>query len=149
MRKCIVTERYGKGRNSYTEEHKGWYYGLCHISEIITPSIVNGGHSGGQIEDTFAIVEMESDHSLKKVKIEKIRFLDSPENNFDCEYYERRSEPNLGLKDSGIWKKGIFKGWSTDYEEFESGPAIYPAAIIEDEYGNIHSKYVELVRFIK
>ena len=109
MRKCIVTEHYGIGIGAYTEEHQAWFHGLYRVSEIVSPSALKGGHSGGQVEDVFAIVEMESDHSLKKVKIEKIRFLDSPENNFDCEYFERSSEPNLGFEDSGIWKKRNFQ----------------------------------------
>ena len=41
---------------------------------------------------------------------------------------------------------GTFHEWSTDYEEFESGPAQYPVAIVEMEDGAVklvHPTFIE------
>ncbi len=46
------------------------------------------------------------------------------------------------------WKTGFFHQWSTYYEEFESGPGPYPAAIIEDATDSqIHVVYAGFVSF--
>ncbi len=33
----------------------------------------------------------------------------------------------------GEWLSGRLRMWSTDYEEYDSGPALFPAAVIEDD----------------
>lgn len=44
------------------------------VSEIVPPALTVGGHNGGVIADTFAIVEAEDGH-ITRVRPEKIRFL--------------------------------------------------------------------------
>jgi len=51
-------------------------------------------------------------------------------------------------KDSSDWKAGKLRAWSTDYEEFESGPGLYPVAVVEDdETGRCSSIDVTRVSF--
>lgn len=42
---------------------------------------------------------------------------------------------------------GRFHKWSESYEEFETGPGNFGAAIVEDQKGAIHLIHAELVRF--
>ena len=48
----------------------------------------------------------------------------------------------------GDWEPGKWHAWSTDHEEFESGPGLFPIGVVEDSTGCIHSVYVELIRMI-
>lgn len=44
------------------------------------------------------------------------------------------------------WKVGYLRAWSTDHEEFETGPGHYPAAVIEDrDTGAMKSIHVQWV----
>lgn len=149
MRKCIIKEHYIKNDVAHTEQVNGWFHSFCRISEIIPPSYLKGGHSGGRIEGTFAIVERAKDHRLFKASLNDVQFVDPPEvsENRPCEFFVFSDKPNLGIKDEGEWKKGVFRSWSTDHEEYESGPGPFPAAIVEDEEGSIHVVYAEHVRF--
>lgn len=45
------------------------------VSEIVPPSVMVGGHSGGVIADTFGVVEDEKGR-VHRVRPEKIRFTD-------------------------------------------------------------------------
>jgi hypothetical protein len=48
----------------------------------------------------------------------------------------------------GEWKTGFFRKWSTYYEEFESGPGPYPAAIVEDAVDSqVHMVFAGFVSF--
>lgn len=151
MRKCRIRRYCAKGNERWTEQEDGWFHGFCNVGEIVPPSPMVGGHKGGQLNDTFAIVETAKDNRLQKVYIEDVQFVDDPVQSGErhCEYFVRSKDPNLGIKPEGEWKKGIFHGWSTDYEEFTTGPGLFPVAIIEDEEGGVHSVYAEFVRFKK
>ena len=47
-----------------------------------------------------------------------------------------------------VWKRGVLRAWSMDYDEHENGPAMYPVAVIEDaETRAVRSIYVERVSF--
>lgn len=50
----------------------GWYTS----SHVIPPSALRGGHNGGTVTDFIAVVEF-ADGSIKYVRPENIRFLDS------------------------------------------------------------------------
>jgi hypothetical protein len=45
------------------------------------------------------------------------------------------------------WQSGTFHAWTQDYEEFENGPGMYPAGIIEDIAGRVHCVHAESVNF--
>jgi hypothetical protein len=49
----------------------------------------------------------------------------------------------------GDWEPGKWRAWGTDYEEFETGPGMYPVGVVEDSTGGIHSVYVERIRMEK
>jgi len=43
---------------------------------------------------------------------------------------------------------GTFKQYGTDYEDFETGPAQYPIAIVEIDDGTVRSVPVGMIEFI-
>ena len=141
MRRCIVDFNDGK--------HNAWFHRFCHEKRVLSPSALKGGHEGGEIEGDFALVETVKDGRLHKVVASDVCFIDPPdyEDGRMCEYFVRSEKPSLGMKEEGEWKPGIFRAWSTDYEEFSSGPAPLPVAIVEDALGFVHSVYAEKVRF--
>ena len=47
----------------------------------------------------------------------------------------------------GEWETGLFHQWSQNYEEFESGPGNFPAAIIVDATGRAHVVHAGWVSF--
>ena len=63
-------------RSCFVEKEAGNFLFHCwsHVSEIVPPSLTVGGHPGGVIADTFAIVEGE-DGRIIRVRPEKIRFV--------------------------------------------------------------------------
>ena len=65
LRPCIVNEK-GKALFHMWEER----------SEIVTPSVMIGGHTGGVIKDVAGIVELE-DGKVIRVNPTSIRFLDN------------------------------------------------------------------------
>lgn len=46
------------------------------VREIVPPSIMKGGHLGGEVQDDFALVEYV-DGTVAKVDVGSVRFLDS------------------------------------------------------------------------
>lgn len=46
------------------------------VSKIVAPSLLKGGHPGGELRGTFAIVEME-DGSVRRVQPQDLRFTDN------------------------------------------------------------------------
>ena len=65
-RLCEVNGRYG------------YFHTWEHYSEIVPPSLLRGGHSGGVIAGTFAIVEFQD--SVERVDPTKLKFIDSIHN---------------------------------------------------------------------
>lgn len=56
----------------------------------------------------------------------------------------------------GEWKtlsdtrgEARFCFFSTDYEEFENGPGLFPAAVVEWPDGRLESFHVNFIRFVK
>jgi len=51
-----------------------------------------------------------------------------------------------------IWKEiigeGLFQGWGSDFEEFETGPGNFSTAIVETEDGKVINVPVENIQFI-
>lgn len=46
------------------------------------------------------------------------------------------------FKVGDTWTEGTVHAWSTDFEDYETGPALYPVGIVEDAKGKLHSVYV-------
>lgn len=63
------------------EKHKALFHCWNHRSELYDASPMIGGHPGGHVSGTFAIVEYE-DGTVHEVEPQKIRFVD----NTVCEY---------------------------------------------------------------
>lgn len=70
-----------------------------HRSEVVPPSPLRGGHSGGQISGTLAIVEFE-DGSVDTVYPQNVTFLDTPGvmAEFEGNYYQKALEQQEGPK---------------------------------------------------
>lgn len=75
LRKCVVLE--GK------REMKAFFHLWAERSKIIPPSPMVGGHSGGVLKYTVAIVEFE-DGSIREVLPEAIKFVMKRKNRPDC-----------------------------------------------------------------
>lgn len=52
------------------------FHGWNHVAEVAAPSLLTGGHAGGQLCNTFALVEYE-DGRVAQVPVNRIIFLDS------------------------------------------------------------------------
>lgn len=63
---------------SYSEPQRALFHGWSFVAEIFAPSIRRGGHPGGQVANTFALVEYD-DGCVEELPVNKILFLDSPE----------------------------------------------------------------------
>ena len=58
------------------EEHKGLFHFWGFRSELYDASLMIGGHPGGQVSDTFAVVEYE-DGTVHEVAPTCVRFVDN------------------------------------------------------------------------
>lgn len=69
-------------------------------------------------------------------------------NRIDGACWYRRS-PGLRVpRQEWKWTWGILRAWSTDYQEFESGPGMYPVGVVEDDKtGCCFSVHVEDICF--
>lgn len=72
-----------------------------------------------------------------------------------CEVYKIQKNPNWSKGDSLTQKyervldfTGLFHCFSTDYDEFNDGPAMRPVAIVELSDGSIEIVNAGLIRFI-
>lgn len=59
------------------KEKKALFHCWSQWSDVVGESILKGGHKGGQISETYGIVEFE-DGTVQRVYPNLIRFLDSP-----------------------------------------------------------------------
>lgn len=71
-----ITVKSSEYRPCMVGDKKALFHRWVHISQIVPPSVLKGGHSGGVIADDVGLVEFE-DGSVGKVFAEKIHFLDS------------------------------------------------------------------------
>ena len=55
---------------------KALFHCWSHRSEVVGESYLRGGHPGGQVSGTFAIVEYE-DGTVHEVELQNIRFVDN------------------------------------------------------------------------
>lgn len=45
------------------------------------------------------------------------------------------------------YERGTLRAWSTDHEEYESGPGLSPVGVIEATNGQMHSIHVNRISF--
>lgn len=45
--------------------------------------------------------------------------------------------------------RGVFKGWGSDYEEFEAGPGVFTAAIVEMDDGTVKLVHPNMMQFVQ
>lgn len=81
LRSCVVRMKVGKSRSGRItgqeiEERKALFHGWSTIAQLVDASPMIGGHPGGTISDTFAIVEY-MDGKVERVRPEQIQFLDT------------------------------------------------------------------------
>lgn len=69
-------------RPCFVNEKKALFHRWAEIREIVPPSALRGGHSGGEIARTFAIVEFE-DGTVGEVYANNIKFADNPFSRYD------------------------------------------------------------------
>lgn len=78
LRPCMVANRKGG------EEKRALFHCWWNWSNVIGPSLLQGGHSGGQVSETYGIVEFE-DGSVENVYPTLVRFLDNPFDEYEWE----------------------------------------------------------------
>lgn len=66
------------------KEEKALFHCWEQWSNTVAPSILKGGSPGGQVSETYGIVEFE-DGTVKSVHPSLIRFLDNPFNDYAWE----------------------------------------------------------------
>lgn len=44
--------------------------------------------------------------------------------------------------------EGVFQSFSTDHEEFETGPGLYPVAIVIENDGTVITPHANMIQFI-
>ena len=72
LRPCLIVSN----SKSITEPIKALFHTWEHNSQIIPPSIMRGGHSGGVVSEVMGIVELESGEVIR-VQPHKIQFVDN------------------------------------------------------------------------
>ena len=79
-RKCMVTiddkRKKGKQNDDRKAEKAALFHGWVQIKQVVGPSIMLGGHSGGEIATTLGIVEY-LDGTVEQVYPAYIRFVDT------------------------------------------------------------------------
>lgn len=78
VRKTVKKRKYGLNTDQETEERKALFHGWSTIAQVVDASPMIGGHPGGTVADTFAIVEY-MDGNVERVHPEQIQFLDTEE----------------------------------------------------------------------
>lgn len=76
-RKCFYANRKREYRvKKHSEDVKALFHCWNHRSELYDASLIIGGHPGGKVSGTFAIVEYE-DGTIHEVEPTQIRFVDN------------------------------------------------------------------------
>lgn len=71
-----VLEIRGPLRPCMVDDKKALFHQWSHKAQVVGPSLAIGGHGGGQLEQTVAIVEYE-DGTVAEVYPYRVRFLDT------------------------------------------------------------------------
>ena len=76
--KTVKKRSPGLNTDQETEERKALFHGWSAIAQLVDASPMIGGHPGGTVADTLAIVEY-MDGNVERVHPEQIQFLDTEE----------------------------------------------------------------------
>lgn len=79
--KDTVTIKTTEYRPCYVKDKKALFHRWEEKSEIVVPSPMVGGHGGGVVKGTLAIVEYE-DGTIDEVRPQQIRFADDKINEY-------------------------------------------------------------------
>ena len=79
-----------KFRPCLVKGEKGLFHCWYNVSEIVAPSLMAGGHSGGVLTGVMALVEYE-DGFVRKTYPGDIQFLDNPFADYDFSIKEEKS----------------------------------------------------------
>lgn len=78
----IITTTTAEYRPCYADGKKALFHRWTEEAYVLPPAILKGGHSGGQIKTTLAIVEYE-DGFIREIQPQKIRFIDGKFKEYD------------------------------------------------------------------
>jgi hypothetical protein len=85
LRPCII----------YPSKKKGLLHGIFQESEIYKPSLMVGGHNGGVVANSIAVVEVEGGQ-LIRVNPFDLKMLDDKFAEYDFSYEEKTDAKNNG-----------------------------------------------------
>ena len=84
LRPCIV---YRSAHGEVGKHLEALFHMWEQSYEVAAPSMLPGGHKGGQLAGTFGICELSDGHMIR-VRPEHIQFLDSSHGEYDFTYSE-------------------------------------------------------------
>ena len=72
----ICEVKYSRNKKTFERREKALFHRWAEISNVIPPSLLQGGHNGGEIKRVLAIVEFE-DGKIETVDPSDIQFCDT------------------------------------------------------------------------
>lgn len=94
---CFIKNLTSEYRPCYVEGKKALFHRWEEFSKIVAPSPMIGGHAGGQITETFAIVEYE-DGTIQEVQPNRIKFVTGIINEYDFTPHDERKKDDELLR---------------------------------------------------
>ena len=89
-RQCIVSaQKIGRGIYELPDDEPALFHCFTHRSRVIPPSVLKGGHPGGQLSEVYALVEYR-DGKLEEVTLDRVKFLDSAEKFMEYDWSQGR-----------------------------------------------------------
>ena len=117
-----------KLRPCLVDGKKSLFHCWCHVSEIVCPSVLQGGHNGGVVATTLGLVENEKG-DVRKVYPERITFLD---NGIFQDYDFTRADGQIMTPEQFRDKMAeIYHEWWIEKDDEEAGH-IYMDALMMD-----------------
>lgn len=84
LRPCII---YRSAHGEVGEHLEALFHMWEQSYQVIAPSMLTGGHAGGQLGEMFGLCELR-DGNMIRVRLEHIQFLDSPHREYDFTHAE-------------------------------------------------------------
>lgn len=90
LRPCIISgQRTSRGITELPDDEPALFHCITHRANVIPPSLLKGGHPGGQLAEVYALVEYRDGH-LEEVSLDRVQFLDSKEKFEACDWSQGR-----------------------------------------------------------